>query len=175
MTYNPDSIQKPLPDPPSNYTGGKMIYWVDGKPVPVYAKPLNKQQVADLVTAALSTEYESFRDPESGEEYNVDPRLVGTTKAEAMAINLARKASRGEDKATNQVLDRILGKPKQSVESVGVKMNYRDFLEMLDRDEKAQSQAEFEVSNHTIDAELDTADAYATFDDSLDEDDDDWL
>lgn len=131
-------------------TGGKYIRWEKGNPVPVYAPPLNKHQMSELVTAALSSEYEGDVDPETGEPINVDPRYVGMTNAEVMAVRLAKKAASGHDKSVTEVLDRILGKPKQSVESVGVKMNYRDFLDVIQRDEQAQSLAEFEVTTLDI-------------------------
>lgn len=156
--------------PASPKTGGKYIEWVDGRPMPRYAQPLNKQQMSELVTAALSTEYEGDIDPETGEPCNFDSRYRGMTKAEVMALRLADRAAAGDNKATTEVLDRVLGKPKQSVETVGVKMTYHDFLEMLEKDETAQQKAEF---THTIDLEAVFPDDHTDTDG--DDEDDDWI
>lgn len=165
MSYSPDNPLQHTPELPAGHTGGKFIKWVNGRPVPVYAQPLNKNQVSDLITAMMSTQYEGDIDPRTGEPINFDPRFAGMTNAEVMAFRLVQKAANGEDKAITEILDRILGKPKQSVESVGVKMNYRDFLEMLEKDEAAQQQVEFETS--VIDV-----DSHPIYDE---DDDDSWL
>jgi hypothetical protein len=122
-----------------------MIRWENGQPVPVYADPINKDQMSSLITAALSCEYEGEIDPETGEQYRFDPRFAGMTNAEVMAIRLAEKAASGHDKSITEILDRVLGKPKQSVESVGVKMNFRDYLDMLAKNEEAQDKAEVTI------------------------------
>ena len=54
---------------------------------------------------------------------------------EVMWIRLAEKAANGDTGAMNMMFDRILGKPKQSVETASVSMTYQDFLEQLKRSE----------------------------------------
>ncbi len=132
--------------PPSSQLaarGGKLIRWENGKPVPVYAPPLAKEQVSDLLTASLSLEYEGEK-AENGDAINFDPRFAGMTNIEVIAIRLAERAASGDMKATTELLDRILGKPKQSHETVGVKMSYQDFLEFCEKNPEAQESAEFE-------------------------------
>lgn len=168
------SPTQPISPPARQKTGGMLINWVDGRPIPVYSHPLNKQQVSDLVTSALSLQYTGEIDTETGEPVNFDSRFMGMTNAEVMAIRLAEKAASGDHKATEQLLDRILGKPKQSVETVGVKMNYKDFLDVLAGNPEIQDKAEFskDVSldkfydNLTQDAQTITVTPNA---------DDDWL
>jgi hypothetical protein len=117
--------------------GGRLIQWVDGRPVPVYAPALGKEQVTDLFTAAMSCEYTGEVDVETGEIVNFDERFTGMTNAEVMAFRLVEKAANGNLLAVNQVYDRILGKPKQSHESIGVQMTYKDFLDRLDETGKS--------------------------------------
>lgn len=174
MTSNSPSPSQPFSPPARQKTGGMLINWVDGRPIPVYSQPLNKQQVSDLVTSALSLQYTGDTDPETGEPINFDMRFAGMTNAEVMAIKLAEKAANGEMKAIEQLLDRILGKPKQSVETVGVKMNYKDFLDVIAGDSNLQERAEFskdvslDTFYHTLEAEVEPANP-------LDEMADDWL
>jgi hypothetical protein len=158
MTTNYNSEHPEHPPVAPVTTGGKLIRWVNGQPVPTYAPPLNKDQMSNLITAALSTEYKGDLDPVTGEPYNFNIRFTGMTCAEVMAIRLAEKAAAGDSKSITEILDRILGKPKQSVESVGVKMNYRDYLNFLAVNEEAQESAEFEATTVEVDA-------YDAFDD----------
>lgn len=53
------------------------------------------------------------------------------TNGEVAAIRHARKAASGDFKATQDILDRIMGKPKQSVESTTTTLNYLDYLDYL--------------------------------------------
>jgi len=168
MTSNSNILMPARKPPASRSTGGRFITWVNGKPIPTYSDPLNKQQMSDLLTAMLSTEYQGELDPQTGEPCNVDTRFMGMTHAEVMAFRLVEKAAQGHDKSITEILDRILGKPKQSVESVGVRMDYRDYLNELSRNENGPHASEMDV--HTVVAE--TIDLYA---DDEEEPVEDWL
>ena len=50
------------------------------------------------------------------------------TNAEVMIVKLARSAAGGDQEATSMLLDRVLGRPKQSVESKNLSMTYADVL-----------------------------------------------
>lgn len=67
--------------------------------------------------------------------YIIEPRFEGMTNAEVMWIRTAEKAASGDLAATNLILDRVLGKPKQSVESMSMSMSYPEFLEFLAKKE----------------------------------------
>jgi len=57
----------------------------------------------------------------------------GQTKLEDILQNLVESARGGEDSlsATKEILDRLLGKPKQSVETVNVNASLEEFLHNL--------------------------------------------
>lgn len=50
------------------------------------------------------------------------------TLADAMVRQLVTKAAAGNDRSIQEVLDRLLGKPMQTTESVTKSYNYHDFL-----------------------------------------------
>lgn len=60
-----------------------------------------------------------------------DPTLQGLSQGEAMVINWARQAAAGDAEARTAIVDRFLGRPKQSVESVSLTGNLNDFLDKV--------------------------------------------
>lgn len=122
MTNN-DSPQYPIQNK-------VMITWVNGVPEPTYGKIVETQSVKKLARVAASLPYEGEWD-EDLEMYILDPRFRGMTNIEVMWIRLAEKAANGDMSAANMILDRILGKPKQSVESTSLSMTYQEFLKSL--------------------------------------------
>lgn len=163
----------PIPEglPPNrNITGGRLIRWENGKPIPTYAPPLQKSQISDLLTAALSLKYTGQIDPETGDSINFDPRFAGMTNMEVIAIRLAERAAEGNDKATTELLDRILGKPKQSHETVGVRLTYQDFLKHCDDEFHDEDDALFDENPPPTVIEVESEDLSGLFDDD-DEDD----
>lgn len=111
-----------------------MITWVNGVPEPTTVKIVNPQSVKKLAQVAASLPYQGEWDEEL-ETYIVEPRFKGMSNIEVMWIRLAEKAANGDTGAMNMMFDRILGKPKQSVETASVSMTYQDFLEQLKRSE----------------------------------------
>ena len=111
-----------------------MITWVNGVPEPTTVKIVNPQSVKKLAQVAASFPYQGEWDEEL-ETYIVEPRFKGMSNIEVMWIRLAEKAANGDTGAMNMMFDRILGKPKQSVETASVSMTYQDFLEQLKRSE----------------------------------------
>lgn len=110
------------------------IQWVNGMPEP-YIQCINPATVKQLATAALSTPYEGIYVPED-DTYIADPKYEGLTKAEVMWMRVAQQAADGNLKAVSIILDRILGKPKQSIESTSMSMSYTEFLEQLAKQQK---------------------------------------
>ncbi len=119
------------------------IGWVDNKPVAKYNPIINKDAVADLPLAVLGVRYE--RTPLEI-ELKIDEEFEGLTLGEVMMLRLAYRASRGSRKATNDLLDRILGKPKSTAEIKSVTFDYNDYLEKLDKEIKAE-EAEFSTNS----------------------------
>lgn len=115
-----------------------MIQWVNGIPEPAYGN-INPSSIKQLATATLSLPYEGDYNEELG-VYIKDPRFEGMTNAEVMWVRVAEKAAAGDLDAAKMILDRVLGKPKQSVETTTMTLTYPEFLEHLAKqEEKAKS------------------------------------
>ncbi len=109
------------------------IKWVNGVPEP-FVKSINPTSIKTLATTALSMPYQGEYSSEL-DTFIMEPRFEGMTNAEVMWIRTAEKAAAGDLAATNLILDRVLGKPKQSVESMSMTMTYPEFLEHLAKQE----------------------------------------
>lgn len=109
-----------------------MITWVNGVPEPTYSKIINPQSVKKLAQVAASLPYEGEWDEEL-EMYVLEPRFKGMTNIEVMWVRLAEKAANGDMGAMNMMFDRLLGRPKQSVETASVSMTYQEFLKELNK------------------------------------------
>lgn len=109
------------------------IQWVNGMPEPV-VKHITPSSVKQLASTALSMPYQGEYNAEL-DIFVVEPRFSGMTNAEVMWIKIAEKAATGDLSAVNIILDRVLGKPKQSVESMSMSMTYPEFLEHLAKQE----------------------------------------
>lgn len=107
----------------------RMIVWgPDGVPRPESVPMLTPKNVEDIAATALSLPYKT--DPLSSS----DEEFVGMTNAEVMLVRMARLAAGGDLSAANVLLDRVLGRPKQSIESKNVNVSYADVLkEKADR------------------------------------------
>lgn len=104
------------------------ITWDNGNPVIAYKEMLTKEVVAELPLAALSARYERTDEEKVlGEALDFE----GLTLAEVMNIRLARSAANGELDAIKTILDRTLGKPKQSIQSTKLSMTYTEYLDQL--------------------------------------------
>lgn len=108
----------------------RIIKWVDGKPVPTNIEILDKEAVADLPIAVISLPYERSEDEK---EFGIDEEFEGMTNGEVALIIQARRASRGDSKALEMLMDRIVGKPKQQIESKNLNLSYEDYLKELAR------------------------------------------
>jgi len=111
------------------------VVWEGGVPHVEYRQMVNKDVLNDLPMAALSmpykrTEQEIFLD--------VDPEFEGMSNAEVMNIRLARRAASGEMDATKTILDRILGRPKQQIESRTISETYTQYLERIAAEEEEE-------------------------------------
>ena len=137
----------------------RMIAWTpEGLPVPVSVPMLSKAGIEELATAALSLPYkieplvltdippsaspaEKARIQKENDAlekaHESELEFEGRTNAEVMIVKLARAAARGDKDATASMLDRVLGKPKQSVESKSMKLTYEDYLKEMARSSAA--------------------------------------
>ena len=106
---------------------GEKLVWINGMPVAHKAKPFTTPAIAQMIPAAAQVEYVPKRDS----DHNLLPgeeRFVGKSKLEVATERYLDEAAYGDPKRLEHIWDRTLGKPKQSVESLSVSMNYQDFL-----------------------------------------------
>lgn len=125
----------------------RMIVWgPDGVPRPSSVPALTPQGIGDLAAVALSLPYKIADVPpnlpdkehqEAVQRREEEMEFEGMTNAEVMIIKLARSAAGGDQEATSMLLDRVLGRPKQSVESKSMTMTYADVLKEKAAREKA--------------------------------------
>ncbi len=121
-----------------------VIKWVDGKPVPTEKPILSKDAVTDLPITVMSVPYK--RTPLEI-ELHFDEDLEGMTNGEVMLLRMSRDAARGDHKAADMLLDRILGKPKMVSENKNLNFSYRDYLEEIaDREESELKEADAKQS-----------------------------
>ena len=114
-----------------------VITWINGVPEPTYGKIVNLQSVKKLAQVAASLPYEGEWDEEL-EMYILEPRFKGMSDIEVMWIRLAESAANGDMGAMSMMFDRLLGKPKQSVETASVSMTYQEFLKELAKQNEAK-------------------------------------
>lgn len=140
---------------------GKYIVWKDGVPCPEYAEPYTRDQVAALQSVALALPYEPLRDPATGDFLPGEERFVGMSNGEVGAIRFVEAHAHGSLDATKYIYDRVLGKPKQQVESLSVSMTYRDFLAKIAADDNHHAAIEQRVTYEISTTEAETVDLLA--------------
>lgn len=106
-------------------------------PEPAYEN-ISPQSVKQLATSALSLPYEGEYDESLGIKV-VEERFTGMSNAEVMWVKIAEKAAAGDLSAAGLILDRVLGKPKQSVESTSMTLSYPEYLELIAKQEQARN------------------------------------
>lgn len=112
----------------------RKLIWENGMPVIRYQNVIKKEAITELTKHALSQPYEGEWD-EAEQCYKIDPRFVGMTKAEVIEHRLVDKAASGDILAIEKIKDRLLGKPKQQIESKNLNVTYEDYLNELAREE----------------------------------------
>ena len=131
-----------LTPPPSAPGGGalvpiqqRIVSWdVDGNPVVRSVSVFTKAQVSEIAMAAASLPYVDPND-ELAVTLGLPPsEFHGKTNLEVMLIRQARWAAEsGDTDVIDKVLDRLVGKPKQSVESHTISETYDQALQRIAR------------------------------------------
>lgn len=113
----------------------RMVSWVGGMPVPTSVPLVTKPALEELASVAMSLPYvptppkDLVPDTPKWTAWELAEReFEGMTNAEVILIKMARSAASGDQGAATALLDRILGRPKQSVESKSFTMSYTDVL-----------------------------------------------
>lgn len=122
--------------------------WKDGVPVPSTMPVIPKDQIEQLALTALSLPFEPeplaekylceldrLNDLKRWEE---EQKYVGMTNMEVAVIRQAKAAATGDQDALKEMLDRILGKAKQQIDSRSIKMTYADYLKAQAEKDKAE-------------------------------------
>jgi hypothetical protein len=131
----------------------RVIVWgPGGLPQATSVPTISKAGLAELSSVALSLPYKLKQIPEylliplpedatardrktredelliAQHEYEAEKEFEGMSNAEVMSIRIARAAAGGDLAAADKMLDRVLGRPMQSIESKSVSMTYADVL-----------------------------------------------
>jgi len=113
--------------PHSHRDGGELFIWKEGIPEPRNAKSMAREEVERLHFASLGLPYKGEWDAQT-QSYKMEQRYKGLTLGEVMVLKATERAANGDHKAYTDIMDRVLGKPKQAVESVSLSMKYSDYL-----------------------------------------------
>lgn len=141
MTSNPNIIA-PTPDN-FNYPDNALFEWVEDLPRPRTSRTMQKEQLSMLHNAALGLPYRGVWNPATQSYVMDDPAFAGATYGEVMVWKLVHKAAvDGDMPAIKEVLDRVLGKPKQALETKSMTMSYSEFLEASAAEEAKTQMAE---------------------------------
>jgi hypothetical protein len=125
----------------------------NGVPVKKTRIALKKEDVQEMKYHAAQQMYVGDWDP-INQDYNVDERYVGMTKLEVAQHKQIDAAARGDLQALNQVEDRILGRPKQQVESVQISATLEDFLSRVAEQEGMVSDSSSFYGEDVIEGEV---------------------
>lgn len=100
------------------------LLWKDGVPylasAPVRVSSNPQEALPELLRKVLDLPYDGS-----------DSSLARLSNAEAIAIQVARSAANGDLNATQMLFDRLLGRPKQSIESVNLTGDLNEFLDKV--------------------------------------------
>jgi hypothetical protein len=128
-------------------TGGAFIKAIEvdknGHPYAVLREPTTPKKIVTNICAALSAPYEPKCNLD-GEILPEELKYVGMSKSEVGIDKLANGFAAGEIDATKLLLDRVIGKPKQQIESIQVQIGINEYLTALAEQEK-NSQPDAEV------------------------------
>ncbi len=122
------------PTPASTPINRRLVIWENGAPVLADVPMFTRAQVSELALAAASQPYIDEND-ELAIELGLPPsRFYGKSNLEVMLIKQAENSAKTGE-GVDAILDRLIGKPKQSVESVKVSVSYEDWLKEVARRE----------------------------------------
>ena len=143
--------QPQLPARRGNPPDGKYIRWgADGNPYPAYCDPINKAQTNALINAASLTPYVAEKridkDGNERETLERDKRFEGQACLQVGLEKIAQDAGRGKLEAVAFLLDRTIGKPKQTQEIVGVIGTPEEWLALAGQRMREEDQAGENVS-----------------------------
>lgn len=114
------------------YDDNALFVWVENLPRPAQRtrRPMEKEQLQQLFSAALAAPYRGKWNATTQQYEMDDPLFDGATQGEVMVQRIVNRAVvDGDAGAAREILDRILGKPKQAIEAKISTMSYTEYLE----------------------------------------------
>jgi hypothetical protein len=108
------------PDSPITYDPVLPVAFVAGEIIPTGKRPVSAADIMERLQTELDMEY-------TGK----DERSIGLTKSQAILRALSDKAADGDLEAARMLLDRIMGKPVQQVQSLNLNTSLKEFLDEL--------------------------------------------
>jgi len=121
-----------LPDNPNAVDYRALLEWREGIPylvsTPVRISEEPEATLRTLLRKCLDLPYDGL-----------DNTLKGLSQGEAMVINMTRQAAAGDSDARTQVIDRFLGRPKQSIETVSLTGDLNSFLDRVAEETKIET------------------------------------
>lgn len=106
------------------------IVWDGDVPRPKLARKLSRDSMNELARCSLSLPYQGIWDSESQRYVIPDPLYIGKSVGEVLLLQMANDAVNGNEKARTELLDRVMGKPKQSVDATVATLDFNKFLEL---------------------------------------------
>lgn len=134
-----------------------VVFGKDGLPVPASAPMLSEAQLGAMPLTAASLPYETkprehLTIKEKEEYLKSEKQYEGLSNGEVMVIKMAKEAADGNTRTTEIVLDRVLGKPKQTSEIKTMHFTYEDFLK--EKAKKENEKITLAENSEAIDAEV---------------------
>ena len=102
-----------------------VIVWKNNLPVVESREYFPTHEIKSVTESIMA---EPFDDP-----LGIFPEFVGCSYGEVILRQLVRRAALGCKDATKELLDRLVGRPKQTVESKKLSLTYQDYLNELNR------------------------------------------
>jgi len=113
----------------ADFIANDEIVWDGDIPRLKHSRKLTRDSMNALAQCALSLPYVGVWDSELQQHIIPDPSFYGKSIGEVLLLQLANEAINGDAKARTEMLDRTMGKPKQSVDATVTTMTFNDFLE----------------------------------------------
>jgi hypothetical protein len=124
------------------------LVFKDGTPVIEDKYIISKHDIEKITMHALSLPYEGHMHPGT-HEMVFDSRFEGMLNAEVIEHQLVAAAVAGDLTAVRDIKDRLLGKPKQQVESTSIRLGYDDYLMELAKRQDVNQQHQQPLRSNT--------------------------
>lgn len=135
LDFTPSPSERPPNDPQTSAlvpVNSRIVEWQGGVPVVRTLPVLTRAQVSEIAMAAASMPYE-----EPGDRFALEMGLpvsefYGRPCVEVMIIKRTRLAAQsGDPDVIETVLDRLIGKPKTTAETLSTTRSYEQYLEEI--------------------------------------------